>query len=145
MAVRRPLVNVAGTTKELPDADSLVLGVLVVPVAWSTAAGAGPPVLVGTSAGTKAKLYPIGNGVQADFAIGIDANTMWLGVADSSSFFKWYAGINNVATIDGAGNFTVIGDFETNVASKGVILKSPNGTRFRVAVGNDGALTTAAI
>jgi hypothetical protein len=37
------------------------------------------------------------------------------------------------------------GDVELTDSTKGVILKSPNGTRFRITVGDDGALTTTAI
>jgi hypothetical protein len=37
------------------------------------------------------------------------------------------------------------GDIEAETIGNGVILKSPNGTRFRVTIGNDGALTTTQI
>jgi hypothetical protein len=37
------------------------------------------------------------------------------------------------------------GDIETSTASKGLILKSPNGTRYRVTVDNSGNLSTAAL
>tara|TARA_R100001460_G_scaffold785_2_gene3450 strand:+ start:2721 stop:4715 length:1995 start_codon:yes stop_codon:yes gene_type:complete len=37
------------------------------------------------------------------------------------------------------------GDVETSTASKGLILKSPNGTRFRVTVDNSGNLSTASL
>lgn len=36
-------------------------------------------------------------------------------------------------------------DLEITDTTKGVILKSPNGTRFRLTVGDDGALTTTAV
>lgn len=36
-------------------------------------------------------------------------------------------------------------DFELTDATKGLIVKSPNGTRYRLTVGDDGALTTTAL
>lgn len=36
-------------------------------------------------------------------------------------------------------------DLESNDATKGLILKSPNGTRFRITVADDGALTTTSL
>ena len=44
---------------------------------------------------------------------------------------------------DGSGRFA--GDIETTTAATGVILKSPNGTRYRLTVANDGTLTTTAV
>jgi hypothetical protein len=45
-----------------------------------------------------------------------------------------------------AGNITATaGDFEAVSNSSGIILKSPDGTRWRVQVDNDGALTTTEI
>lgn len=37
------------------------------------------------------------------------------------------------------------GDLETSTSTKGLILKSPDGTRYRVAVANGGALTVSAV
>jgi hypothetical protein len=36
-------------------------------------------------------------------------------------------------------------DIEITDATKGIILKSPNGTRYRITVNNDGSLTTTAL
>jgi len=47
--------------------------------------------------------------------------------------------------ISATGTITNNNDIEVTDLTKGVILKSPNGTRFRVTVGDDGALTTTAI
>lgn len=48
-------------------------------------------------------------------------------------------------SIDRLGATTVTNDIEVNTANKGVILKSPNGTRFRVTVSDAGVLTTTSI
>jgi len=40
---------------------------------------------------------------------------------------------------------TMTGDLEFTDAAKGVILKSANGTRYRVTVDNDGSLTTSVV
>lgn len=61
--------------------------------------------------------------------------------------------LNATAYIDEstAGEITVVAlvktaaDVEITDATKGVILKSPNGTRFRITAGDDGALTTTEI
>jgi len=42
-------------------------------------------------------------------------------------------------------NLTASGDIEVTDLTKGIILKSPNGNRFRITVGDDGALTTTAL
>ena len=57
------------------------------------------------------------------------------------------------ANLDGVTKFTVTpggsaqfaGDIETTTAGDGVILKSPNGTRYRLTVANDGSLSTTAV
>ena len=37
------------------------------------------------------------------------------------------------------------GDFETTTAGKGIILKSPDGTRYKITVANDGTVTSSAV
>lgn len=52
------------------------------------------------------------------------------------------------AFYNGAGalsGITAAGEYENFVSGAGVVLKSPNGTRFRLTVGDDGALTTTAL
>lgn len=44
-----------------------------------------------------------------------------------------------------AGSFVAPGDMEITDSAKGVILKSPNGSRWRVTIDNTGALTTTSI
>ena len=79
-------------------------------VEWS-AVGTGAPAFTTRSAGTKALLYPAISGSQVDYAIGINAATLWqsVPVASSSFYFKWYGGETPVATLDGTGAFTAIG------------------------------------
>lgn len=50
--------------------------------------------------------------------------------------------INSAGTIQ-TGFISETGDFESNVVGSGFILKSPNGTRYRIAVSNAGALSAA--
>jgi hypothetical protein len=42
-------------------------------------------------------------------------------------------------------DFEAVGDIEASAISKGVILKSPDGTRYRVTVANGGTLSVAAV
>ena len=48
-------------------------------------------------------------------------------------------------TFAGNGNATFPGDIETTSSSKGLILKSPDGTRYRVTVANGGTLSVSAV
>lgn len=59
---------------------------------------------------------------------------------------NWYSGAGalNSANLAADGTFTSIADFESTVAGKGFVLKSPNGTRFRISVSNAGVLSAAA-
>lgn len=77
---------------------------------WNTQ-GTGAPAFTIRSNGTKLLMYPAISGSQVDYAMGIDAGTMWssVPVASSSFYFKWYGGETQVASLDGAGAFTAVG------------------------------------
>jgi hypothetical protein len=79
-------------------------------VEWS-AVGTGAPAFTTRSAGTKLLIYPAISVSQVDYAMGIDAATLWssVPVASSSFYFKWYGGQTQVASLDGTGAFTAIG------------------------------------
>jgi hypothetical protein len=79
-------------------------------VEWA-ATGTGAPAFTTRNAGTKVLLYPATSVSQVDYAMGIDAATLWSSVpVNSSSFyFKWYGGETQVASLDGAGAFTAVG------------------------------------
>jgi hypothetical protein len=79
-------------------------------VEWNTQ-GTGAPAFTIRSNGTKLLMYPAISGSQVDYAMGIDAGTMWssVPVASSSFYFKWYGGQTQVASLDGAGAFTAVG------------------------------------
>lgn len=79
-------------------------------VEWNTQ-GTGAPAFTTRSAGTKLLLYPTLSGSVADYAIGIDAATMWSSVPENNSGFKfkWYGATTEVASLDGAGAFTATG------------------------------------
>lgn len=78
---------------------------------WA-ATGTGAPTTTTRSAGTKLLLYPALNGSQVDYAMGIDAATMWSSLpVDSNSFaFKWYGAATQVASLDGTGAFSAAGN-----------------------------------
>jgi hypothetical protein len=62
----------------------------------------------------------------------------------TSAIFEAYAGAISSPTVnitaDGAATFS--GDITCSDNSKGLILKSPNGTSYRITVANDGTLST---
>lgn len=49
------------------------------------------------------------------------------------------------ARITSTGNFETANDIEITDATRGIILKSPDGSRWRVKIGDDGVLTTTEI
>jgi hypothetical protein len=73
--------------------------------------GTGAPAFTTRSAGTKLVLYPSLSGSVADYAIGINAATMWSSVPENNASFKfkWYGATTEVASLDGAGAFTAVG------------------------------------
>ena len=85
---------------------------------WNTE-GVAAPATTTRSAGTKLTLYPSLSGTEVDYAIGINAATLWSSVpVNSSSFyFKWYGATTEVASLDGAGNFIAVGDITTTAGT----------------------------
>jgi hypothetical protein len=73
--------------------------------------GTGAPAFTTRSTGTKLLLYPSLSGSVADYAMGIDAATMWSSIPENNASFKfkWYGAITEVASLDGAGAFTAVG------------------------------------
>jgi hypothetical protein len=65
--------------------------------------GAAAPTFTTRSAGTKIVLYPNLSGSAADFAMGMDTNTMWSSVGTSSQFFRWYGGTTQLMELTGTG------------------------------------------
>ena len=67
----------------------------------------------------------------------------------ASKTFQLFSDIGGTKTekaailADGSAQFS--GDIETTTAATGVILNSPNGTRYRLTVANDGTLSTTAV
>lgn len=79
------------------------------PLMAFTSAGVNAPTFTTRSAGTKIVLYPNITSANVDYALGIDASTLWSSVPTSGAQFKWYAGTTNVATLSGTGILTLSG------------------------------------
>lgn len=79
-------------------------------ISWNTS-GYAPPSFTTRSVGTKLLLYPAISGIQTDYAIGINAATLWYSVpVNSDSFkFKWYGAETEIASLDGTGNLSIYG------------------------------------
>ncbi|WP_245447303.1 DUF2793 domain-containing protein [Methylobacterium sp. 17Sr1-1] len=85
--------------------------------------GIAPPSVSTRSAGTKILLYSNLTSTNADFAIGIDASTLWNSLPRTTDSFKWYGGTAIAASLTGAGVFTTTG----SITAAGVV----SSTRLR--------------
>jgi len=68
--------------------------------------GLAAPTFTSSSAGTKLILYPNVGVSAADFAIGIESNTLWNSVSTTGNQFKWYGGTTQAMLLSGAGALT---------------------------------------
>jgi hypothetical protein len=87
--------------------------------------------------------YGITDAVPATRTISINGTTLDLS-ANRSYTVSGGSGSQTLQQTTTLGN-TTTDDIEITSAVKGAILKSPNGTRWRITIGNDGALTTTAL
>ena len=136
--VKATTVTTTGTGSPSDGAGQVYLnGATSNRVEWS-AVGTGAPAFTTRSAGTKALLYPAISGSQVDYAIGIDAATLWnsVPVASSSFYFKWFGGETQVASMDGTGAFTA-----TSFSGAGTGL---TGTASSLSIGGNAATATSA-
>ena len=74
--------------------------------------GIGAPTFTTRSDGTKINLYPSEGATTVDYAIGVDAGTLWNSVPglDAGQYFKWYGGNTQVASLSGTGVFSATGN-----------------------------------
>jgi hypothetical protein len=96
-----------------------------------------------TSKPTTLNGYGITDAVPATRTITINSVTHDLS-ANSSFTVSGGSGSQTLQQTTTLGN-TTTDDIEITSAVKGAILKSPNGTRWRITIGNDGSLTTTAL
>ena len=75
--------------------------------------GVNPPSTATRSTGTKIVSYPNMGSGNVDYAMGIDASTLWQSVPIRSAMYKWYANTTEVARLSGNGNFNVTGTLST--------------------------------
>jgi hypothetical protein len=102
---------------------------------WNTN-GTGAPAFTTRSAGTKLLLYPSLTGGTSDYAMGIDAATLWSSVPENTTGFnfKWYGATTQIASLGGTGILTVAGNI---VAASGTTSTS-TATGALVVVGGAG-------
>jgi hypothetical protein len=74
--------------------------------------GLGAPATTTRSDGTKVVLYPALGGSTVDYALGINAGTLWSSIPgyDSGQYFKWYGATTEIASLNGTGAFSVAGN-----------------------------------
>lgn len=125
-------------------------------LAYHPSAGtAGTPattVVAETAFGAASAVGASTNYAREDHTHGTPPNPVTAHVADSDPHTQYQlesekGNANGYAGLDASSRATApvytSGDVEITDLTKGVILKSPDGTRWRVTIGNDGALTTA--
>jgi trimeric autotransporter adhesin len=102
---------------------------------WNTN-GTGAPAFTTRSAGTKLLLYPSLTGGTSDYAMGIDAATLWSSIPENTTGFnfKWYGATTQIASLGGTGILTVAGNI---VAASGTTSTSTD-TGALVVVGGAG-------
>jgi hypothetical protein len=85
-----------------------------------SSSGVGAPTFSTTSVGTKIILYPALGASTTDYAIGMESNTIWNSVNDTTGQFKWYGGTTQAALLSGTGNLT-LGASGTGTLTSGTI------------------------
>jgi hypothetical protein len=102
---------------------------------WNTN-GTGAPAFTTRSVGTKLLLYPSLTGGTSDYAMGIDAATLWSSIPENTTGFnfKWYGATTQIASLGGTGILTVAGNI---VAASGTTSTSTD-TGALVVVGGAG-------
>jgi hypothetical protein len=119
-----------------------------------SAVGTGAPAFTTRSAGTKLLLYSAISGSQVDYAIGIEAATLWSSVpVNSNSFnFKWYGGTTQVANLSGDGAFSANSLYDnsnrvltsvTPTAGTAISISSvsTSGSNTAFTINNEGVIT----
>jgi hypothetical protein len=77
---------------------------------------------------------------------GVEGEPIWTTDTDQL-YIHIGSGVRHVPTADVNDSISVAGDVELTTAglTRGIILKSPNGTRYRVTVDNAGALVVSSV
>ena len=71
-------------------------------------------------------------------------NDAYFSVTGSNDFY-FRTNSTTALTINGSQNAIFAGDIEVENSANGLILESPDGTRYRVTVANGGTLSVAAV
>lgn len=97
-----------------------------------TTTGVAAPSFTTRSVGSKIVLYPSVTASSADYAIGIDSSTLWMGLPTTAESFKWYGGTTNIATLTGAGALTL----SSTITATQIIRTGGTSTQFLKADGS---------
>lgn len=116
---------------------------------WNTN-GIGAPTFTTRSAGTKLDLYPALGASSTDYALGVEAGALWLGIPgnDAGQYIKFYGGTTEVANISGTGVMSVSGNVTgANLLTAGQVSATSNVTAGNILtaglVSATGNITTA--
>ena len=83
--------------------------------------GLSAPTFAARSTGTKILLFAAGGANSADYAIGMDNNSVWQSVPTNTSTqaFRWYGGITLAMSLDGLGTMAIYGTTEATSSTTG--------------------------
>lgn len=83
-----------------------------------------PPTIATRSEGTRLLLNPTLGATLADFGIGVETNALWLGVADTTSEFKFYSKNTNIASLNGSGALNLSGGLTSLSVNTGSLINT---------------------
>jgi hypothetical protein len=90
-------------------------------LAWSNSDGLSAPTLTTRGSGTRIVLWPQVSSIDTDYAIGMDSSTMWFGIPNSGTAFKWYSGTTKILQLAGNGSLTFADNTTQTTAWTGVV------------------------
>jgi hypothetical protein len=84
--------------------------------------GLGIPTFTSRSPGAKLVLYPDISATSVGYSIGINTNTLWSSVTNTSASFHWYAGTTKVMDLSGVGTLNITSTIASVSATTGALV-----------------------
>jgi hypothetical protein len=136
--------NIPSNTNQLTNGAGFITGssptINSPTLAWSNSDGLSAPTLTTRGSGTRIVLWPQVSSIDTDYAIGMDSSTMWFGIPNSGTAFKWYSGTTKILQLQGNGSLTFADNTTQTTAWTGsVAYSSVTGTPTLATVATSGS------